>query len=68
MDQIYGLDLQRGEAPKVELTPELENLLEARRVARLDKDFAKSDEIRDQMASLGVLVKDTPGGQEWNWI
>jgi len=68
MDQIYGLDLQRGEAPKVELTPELENLLEARRVARLDKDFAKSDEIRDLMAGLGVLVKDTPGGQEWNWI
>ena len=68
MDRIYGLDLQRGEAPKVELTPELENLLEARRVARLDKDFAKSDEIRDLMAGLGVLVKDTPGGQEWNWI
>jgi cysteinyl-tRNA synthetase len=68
MDQIYGLEIQRGEAPKVELTPELENLLEARRVARLDKDFAKSDEIRDLMAGLGVLVKDTPGGQEWNWI
>jgi len=67
MDQIYGLDFLKGQAPKAELTSELTDLLDARRIARLAKDFAKSDELRDQMAKLGILVKDTPDGQEWDW-
>ena len=67
MDQIFGLELLKGQAPKAELTPELAQLLDDRRVARLEKDFAKSDLLRDQLATLGILVKDTPAGQEWNW-
>ena len=67
MDEIYGLDLSKAPAPKAEPTPELAELLGARRDARAAKDFAKSDELRDLMAKLGVLVKDTPTGQEWDW-
>ena len=32
--------------------------------ARKSKDWKASDELRDQLAALGVLVKDGPGGQE----
>lgn len=68
MDRIYGLDISRGPIAKAELSKDLLELLEERKGARLAKDFAKSDELRDQMAKLGILVKDTPGGQEWDWI
>jgi cysteinyl-tRNA synthetase len=68
MDRIYGLDISRGPVAKAELSRDLLELLEERKGARLAKDFAKSDELRDQMAKLGILVKDTPGGQEWDWI
>ncbi|WP_027176622.1 cysteine--tRNA ligase [Desulfovibrio aminophilus] len=40
--------------------------LEARRQARVAKDFAASDRIRDELAGLGVEVKDTPAGQTWD--
>ena len=40
--------------------------LEARRQAREAKDFAASDRIRDELAGLGVEVKDTPAGQTWD--
>ncbi len=39
-------------------------LVEQRAQARLAKDFAKSDELRDQIASLGWEVRDTKDGQK----
>ena len=50
-----GLDVARVEA-----------LLEARTQARASKDFARSDAIRDELAALGVCIRDTPGGAEWS--
>jgi cysteinyl-tRNA synthetase len=41
--------------------------LEQREAARLRKDFAAADEIRDQIASLGVIVEDTPNGPRWSY-
>jgi len=40
-------------------------LLQDRADARKQKDFAKSDEIRDRLAQMGVEVLDTPAGAEW---
>ncbi len=40
-------------------------LLDERKEARANKDFAKSDEIRDTLLSMGVSVKDTAQGQSW---
>ncbi|MCE9587888.1 MAG: cysteine--tRNA ligase [Verrucomicrobia bacterium] len=42
---------------------EVEELVAARAIARDAKEWQKSDEIRDQIASLGWLVKDTKDGQ-----
>ncbi len=44
----------------------VEALLEARLEARRAKDFAASDAIRDELAAMGVEVKDTPLGQAWD--
>ncbi len=44
----------------------VEGLLEKRLEARKNKDFAASDAIRDELAAMGVEVKDTPQGQQWD--
>jgi cysteinyl-tRNA synthetase len=41
--------------------------LEQREAARLRKDFAAADAIRDQIAALGVVVEDTPNGPRWSY-
>jgi cysteinyl-tRNA synthetase len=43
---------------------EIAALAEARRVARLAKDWQKSDELRDQLAALGWEARDTKDGQK----
>ena len=45
---------------------QVEARLEERLAARKNKDFAASDRIRDELAALGVEVKDTPQGQAWD--
>ena len=40
------------------------SLLEARQQARADKNWAESDRLRDEIASLGWQVQDTPEGQK----
>ena len=43
-------------------SPEVLRLAEAREAARKAKDWAKSDEIREQLAGHGVVVEDGAGG------
>jgi cysteinyl-tRNA synthetase len=40
-------------------------LLEQRAAARQSKDWARADAIRDELAALGVVVRDTPAGVVW---
>jgi len=65
-DRLLGLDLVRevGKAP-ASLPPGAAELLQARAQAREAKDFAASDRLRDELAAIGVLAKDTATGQEW---
>jgi cysteinyl-tRNA synthetase len=65
-DRLLGLDLARdvGRAPAA-LPAGAQDLLDQRAAARAAKDFAGSDRLRDDLARLGVLVKDTPAGQDW---
>ena len=41
--------------------------LEQREAARERKDFKAADQIRDQIASLGITVEDTPNGPRWSY-
>ncbi len=60
-------ELRAGRARRRGLdVAEVEKMLEARIQARKDKDFAESDRLRDELAALGVEVKDTPQGAVWD--
>jgi cysteinyl-tRNA synthetase len=41
------------------------NLIEARNAARKAKNFAESDRIRDELAAMGVVLKDSKDGTTW---
>lgn len=44
---------------------EIEAQIEARKQARADKDFTRSDEIRDELIARGIELLDTPQGTSW---
>jgi cysteinyl-tRNA synthetase len=41
-------------------------LLEQREAARVRKDFAAADAIRDRIAAMGISIEDTPSGPRWS--
>jgi len=45
----------------------IDEILNLRYEVRLQKNFAKSDEIRDRMLKLGIEIKDTKDGSTWKW-
>jgi cysteinyl-tRNA synthetase len=64
-DRVLGLGLDAPpDEPITELPPGAAELLERRAAARAARDFATSDALRDELAALGVEVRDTPNGQE----
>ncbi|HEX4069322.1 MAG TPA: cysteine--tRNA ligase [Candidatus Babeliales bacterium] len=55
---ILGLTLQPLPENSVALTPEIEELIVERNKARREKNWARADELRDQLKMLGVDVHD----------
>ncbi len=60
MDTVLNV-LKRAEAS---VSSEVEALLELRKQARATKQWAESDRIRNEIATMGWIVKDTPEGQK----
>ena len=48
------------------LDEDIEKLIEERQAARKAKDFARADEIRDQLLAMGIVLKDTREGVKWS--
>ncbi|OBZ15597.1 cysteine--tRNA ligase [Bacillus sp. FJAT-27264] len=44
---------------------EVERLIAERAEARTNKNWARSDEIRDELSAMGILLEDTPQGMRW---
>jgi cysteinyl-tRNA synthetase len=61
-DNVLGLGLDNP--PQVVIPAEVQQLADQREKARLAKNFAKSDELRQQISDLGYEVEDTAGGQK----
>ncbi len=49
---------------KEDISPEIKAILEERKTAREEKNWAKSDELRDKLKEMGIIVKDTAKGQQ----
>ena len=52
-----------GLAAETEAPAALQALLVERQLARKNKDFKRSDEIRDQLKARGWVIEDSPKGQ-----
>ncbi len=65
VDELFGLRLI-ADSPNI--SDEIRELIDERQLARDKRDFGKSDEIRDLLASKGITVKDTADGPVWQYI
>lgn len=47
------------------LDKDIEDLIEERQEARRQRNFVRSDEIRDELAAVGIVLEDTKEGVRW---
>jgi cysteinyl-tRNA synthetase len=68
IDQVLNVvELARREREPIEqeLAEWVEDRLAERQDARARRDFSRADLIRDELASAGVVIEDTPEGPRW---
>ncbi|MGV0167952.1 cysteine--tRNA ligase [Furfurilactobacillus sp. WILCCON 0119] len=58
---VFGVELTVTQ----EADADIQVLVDERLAARANKDFARSDEIRDELRSRGIILEDTPHGTRW---
>ncbi|MEJ6348134.1 cysteine--tRNA ligase [Holzapfeliella sp. He02] len=59
---VFGVQFEDQSA---DLSKEVEALIQKRDEARSQKDFQTSDQIRDQLKDMGIVIEDTPQGTRW---
>lgn len=62
---ICGLVVERREEM---LESDIEQLIEERQSARKARNFARADEIREELASRGIVLEDTREGVKWKRV
>ena len=73
-DEVLSLDLLKdhGNDKESSVDSELKEYIlakiEERKVAKKEKDFAKADAIRDELAAKGIQIKDTREGTVWEIV
>lgn len=63
-DEVLGLNLKNYKKKSIEIPKDVQNLIEERIEVRKNKDWKKSDTLRDMIKIKGFIVKDTPNGVE----
>ena len=48
-----------------ELAEKVDALIEARNTARSEKDWAKADQVRDELTAMGIILEDNAGKTSW---
>ncbi len=64
VDVLFGLRLYQ-DSP--DITIEQKHLLALRSDAKVKKDYAEADRIRDELLAQGIAIKDTTNGQIWQY-
>ena len=68
LTSVLGLQLDKQpETGAGEVAPFMDLLLDVRQELRTQKLWALSDQIRDQLAELGVIIEDRVEGATWRW-
>ena len=62
LSDICGLIVEKQEEM---LDADIEALIAERQTARKEKNFARADEIRDELLSKGIILEDTREGVKW---
>ena len=62
LSDVLGLLVDKEEEV---LDEDVEKLIAERQAARKEKNFKRADEIRDQLAAMGIILKDTREGVQW---
>ena len=65
VDKLFGLDLVKSVKP---ISVALEQKIVNRESARAHKDWATSDQIRDELAADNIKVLDSANGPIWQYI
>ena len=67
MDKFLGLSSVLGFLEKQEelLDTDIQELIDQRQLARKEKNYSLSDEIRDKLSEQGIVLEDTPQGVKW---
>ena len=66
MDKVLGLGFAEMEEQELAVSgEEIEKLIAERNADRKEKDFARADEIRDQLQADGIEIMDSPQGTTW---
>ncbi|WP_417852645.1 cysteine--tRNA ligase [Weissella viridescens] len=60
---VFGVD---GFSAAPDPDAEIQALIDERDAARANRDFARSDEIRDMLTQQGIILEDTPQGTRWH--
>ncbi|WKZ40835.1 MAG: cysteine--tRNA ligase [Anaerolineales bacterium] len=63
---VLGLTLEDKKGSR-EQDAQVEALIAERTEARKQKNWARSDELRDQLKAMGVVIEDTKDGTTWKW-
>ena len=66
-EDVFGLRLERPETEGAQAAPFVDLLIELRSQLRDEKLWALSDQLRDQLAELGVILEDSKDGTFWRW-
>lgn len=66
-EDVLGLRLEREETESAKAAPFIDLLVELRRQLREQKEWELSDQLRDQLVELGVLLEDSKDGTTWRW-
>lgn len=67
-DRVLGLRLREASDSAGSVDAEVEALIGERQEARARKDWARADEIREQLVSKGIALEDTPTGTLWRRV